>query len=40
MSLVITIILAAILLKEKVTLGIFVGATLMSIGAIMVALAK
>ena len=38
LSLVLTIILAAIFLKEKVTLSIFIGAVLMSIGAILVAL--
>lgn len=40
LSLVITIILAAIFLKEKVTLSIFIGALLMSIGAILVGLGK
>ncbi len=40
LSLVLTIILAAIILKEKVTLSILLGAILMSIGAIIVALAK
>jgi len=38
LSLVITIILAAIILKEKVTISIFIGAVLMSIGAILVGL--
>ncbi len=36
LSLVITIILAILFLKEKVTLPIFLGAVLMSIGAILV----
>lgn len=40
LSLVITIVLAAVILKEKVTPQIFFGAILMSIGAIMVALSK
>lgn len=40
LSLVMTIILAAIILKEKVTLSIVIGAALMSIGAIMVVLGK
>ncbi len=40
LSLVLTIVLAAIILKEKVTLSILLGAVLMSIGAIIVALAK
>jgi bacterial/archaeal transporter family protein len=38
LSLVITIILAAFILKEKVTLPITIGAVLMSIGAILIAL--
>lgn len=38
LSLVITIILAAFILKEKITLPITIGAVLMSIGAIIVAL--
>lgn len=38
LSLVITIILGAFLLKEKVTITIFLGALLMSIGAILVSL--
>lgn len=40
LSLVLTIILAAIFLKEKVSLSIFLGGVLMSLGAIIVALAK
>ncbi len=40
LSLVLTIVLAAIILKEKVSLPIVAGAILMSIGAILVALAK
>ncbi|OGG11720.1 hypothetical protein A2Z00_03610 [Candidatus Gottesmanbacteria bacterium RBG_13_45_10] len=40
LSLVITIVFAAIILKEKVTVTIFIGAVLMSIGAVLVALAK
>src|SRR3989344_2704089 len=40
LSLVITIILAAIILKEKVTLSILAGAVLMSIGAILIGLGK
>lgn len=40
LSLVITIILAAIILKEKVSLSIILGATLMSIGAILVGFGK
>lgn len=40
LSLVLTIVLAAIFLKERVTLPIFLGATLMSIGAIIIGLAK
>ncbi|MBW7960186.1 EamA family transporter [Patescibacteria group bacterium] len=38
LSLVITIILAAIILKEKVNLWIIMGSVLMSIGAIVIAL--
>ena len=38
LSLVLTIILAAIILKEKVSLGIIVGAILMSAGAILISL--
>ena len=40
LSLVITIILAAIILKEKVTVSIVIGAILMSVGAIIVGLSK
>jgi bacterial/archaeal transporter family protein len=40
LSLVITIILAIVILKEKVTLPIIVGAILMSVGAILVGLSK
>jgi len=40
LSLVLTIILAAIILKEKVTLVIIIGAVLMSTGAIIIGLAK
>lgn len=40
LSLVLTILLALIFLKEKLTLNIFAGAILMSIGAIMIALSK
>ncbi|HYM65507.1 MAG TPA: EamA family transporter [Candidatus Sulfotelmatobacter sp.] len=38
LSLIITIILAAVILKEKVSLGIVIGGTLMAIGAILVSL--
>jgi len=38
LSLVITIVLASIILKEKVTLSILMGAVLMSLGAILIAL--
>jgi transporter family protein len=38
LSLIITIILAAVILKEKVSLPILVGGVLMAIGAIMVSL--
>lgn len=38
MSLVITIILAAVILKEKVSLGIIIGGVLMAIGALLVSL--
>ena len=38
LSLVFTIILAAIILKEKISLAIILGATLMTIGAILVGL--
>ena len=37
LSLVITIVLSALLLKEKVTFSIFIGAVLMSLGAILIA---
>lgn len=40
LSLVFTIILAAIILKEKISLLIIVGAILMSAGAIIISLAK
>jgi transporter family protein len=40
LSLVITIILAAVILKEKVTLPIILGGVLMSAGAIIIGLAK
>jgi transporter family protein len=40
LSLVFTIILAAIILKEKISLLIIVGAVLMSAGAIIISLAK
>jgi len=40
LSLVLTIILAAVILKEKFTLSIGIGALLMSAGAIIIALAK
>lgn len=40
LSLVITIILASIILKEKVTTQVLIGAVLMSAGAIMVGLSK
>lgn len=38
LSLIITIILAAIILKEKVSLGIVIGGALMAIGAILISL--
>lgn len=38
LSLIITIVLAAIILKEKISLGIIVGGVLMAIGAILVSL--
>lgn len=38
LSLIITIILAAVILKEKISLGIVVGGALMAIGAILVSL--
>ena len=37
LSLVLTIVLAAIILKEKITLTILIGALLMSVGAILIA---
>lgn len=40
LSLVITIVLAAIILKEKVTPQILIGSILMSVGAILIALSK
>lgn len=40
LSLVLTIILAAIILKEKITLFTFIGAVLMTIGALIIALVK
>lgn len=40
LSLVLTIILAGILLKEKITLQASIGAILMTVGAIMIAVAK
>ncbi len=40
LSLVITIVLAAVILKEKVSVSIVLGATLMSIGAILVGFGK
>ena len=40
LSLVLTIILAVIILKEKITLSILAGAVLMSAGAILIALGK
>ena len=40
LSLVFTIILAAVILKEKVTIPILLGAILMSAGAIVIGLAK
>lgn len=38
LSLVITIVLAALILKEKISLGIVIGGVLMAIGAILVSL--
>ena len=38
LSLVITIVLAAVVLKEKVSLSIFIGGILMAIGAILISL--
>ncbi|OGG09564.1 hypothetical protein A2154_01395 [Candidatus Gottesmanbacteria bacterium RBG_16_43_7] len=40
LSLVLTVILAAILLREKVTLSIIIGSILMTAGALMIALGK
>lgn len=40
LSLVMTVILAAVILKERVTLSVVVGSVLMSIGAILVAIAR
>lgn len=40
LSLVFTIILAAIILREKITVSIFIGAVLMAIGAILVGFGK
>jgi transporter family protein len=40
LSLIITIVLAAIILKEKVTLSILLGGVLMAIGAILVGFGK
>ncbi|HLE48499.1 MAG TPA: EamA family transporter [Patescibacteria group bacterium] len=40
LSLVITIVLAFIILKEKVNFAVIVGAILMSVGAIVIAMAK
>ena len=40
LSLVITLILAFIILKEKVSLSVILGATLMSLGAVIIALSK
>lgn len=40
LSLVLTIVLAAIILKEKVNIAIVIGAVLMSAGAIIITLAK
>lgn len=38
LSLVLTIVFAALILKEKITIGVFVGAFLMTIGAIIIAM--
>jgi transporter family protein len=38
LSLIITIVLAAVILKEKISLGILIGGVLMAIGAILVSL--
>lgn len=40
LSLVLTIILAAIILKEKINLSTFIGALLMTIGALVIAIIK
>lgn len=40
LSLVLTIVLAAIILKEKISLSVFIGALLMTAGALMIALIK
>lgn len=40
LSLVLTIVLAAIILKEKVTVSVFIGALLMTAGALIIALIK
>jgi len=40
LSLVLTILLAGIFLKEKITLSIFIGSVLMTAGAIIIAFAK
>lgn len=38
LSLIITIVLAAIILKEKISIGIIIGGVLMAIGAVLVSL--
>lgn len=40
LSLVLTIVLAVFILREKITIPIIIGAVLMSVGAILVALSK
>ena len=40
LSLVLTIILAVIILKEKINLSTFIGALLMTIGALVIAIIK
>jgi len=40
MSLILTILFAALILKEKITLQILIGATMMTFGTILIALAK
>lgn len=40
LSLVLTIIFAFLILKEKITVGIIIGSVLMTVGAIMIALGK